>query len=94
MRFKKAVIGKIEVRIEILQEGDLYIGICPDLNVSSFGETIEEARQSVQEALEAFFQECEVMGTLTEVLEESGYVQRDGNWLPRKPIASELVAIG
>lgn len=66
------MIGKIEVRIEILQEGDLYVGICPDLDVSSFGESIEKARQSLQKALEAFLEECEVMGTLTEVLEESG----------------------
>ncbi len=69
------MIGKIEVRIEIIQDGDLYVGICPDLDVSSFGETIEEAKQSLQEALAAFFEECEVMGTLKEVLEESGFNQ-------------------
>jgi predicted RNase H-like HicB family nuclease len=49
----------------------LYVGICPALNVSSFGETITEARQSIQEALEGFIEECDEMGTLLEVLEES-----------------------
>lgn len=85
---------RIEVRIEIFQEGDLYVGLCPDLDVSSFGETPEEAKQSVQEALEAFFEECETMGTLAEVLQEAGFIQKEGNWLPRQPISSELVAIG
>ncbi len=68
---------RIEVRIEIFQEGELYVGICPDLDVSSFGETPEAAKQSVQEALEAFFEECEAMGTLTEVLQEAGFIQKD-----------------
>ena len=85
---------RIEVRIEIFQEGELYVGLCPDLDVSSFGETPEAAKQSVQEALKAFFEECEVMGTLAEVLQEAGFIQKEGNWLPRQPISSELVAIG
>jgi predicted RNase H-like HicB family nuclease len=70
------VAQRIEVRIEIFQEGNLYVGLCPDLDVSSFGETPEAAKQSVQEALEAFFEECEVMGTLPEVLQEAGFIQK------------------
>jgi hypothetical protein len=34
------------------------------VNVSSFGETVEEA-------IEAFIEECQELGTLEEVLEES-----------------------
>lgn len=82
------------VRIETFREGDLYVGLCPDLDVSSFGETIEEARHSVREAVEAFLEECEAMGTLEEVLEEAGFVRRDVGWLPRQPISAELVSIG
>ena len=64
---------KITFRAEILQEGDLYVGLCPELNVSSFGETVEEAKRSIKEALEAFIEECERMGTLEAILEESGF---------------------
>ncbi len=84
---------RIEVRIEIFREGDFYVGVCPDLDVSSFGETVEEAKQSVREALQAFFEECEAMGTLQEVLEEAGFIQQDGSWLPRQPVSSDLLAI-
>lgn len=69
------MLKNIEVRLEIFQEGDVYVAVCPDLDVSSFGDTLEEAKQSVQEALEAFFEECETMGTLTVVLEEAGFIQ-------------------
>jgi len=84
----------IVVRVEIFRESDLYVGVCPDLGVSSFGETLEEAKHSLREAVEAFLEECEAMGTLEEVLEEGGFVQQDGCWLSRQPISAELVAVG
>ncbi|MDY7023872.1 MAG: type II toxin-antitoxin system HicB family antitoxin [Cyanobacteriota bacterium] len=84
----------IKARVEIFQEDNLYVGICRDLDISSFGETVEEARKYLQEALSIFIEECEAMGTLEEVLEESGFVYQNGSWISRKPISSELVAIG
>lgn len=87
---KEALIA----RMEIFREGDLYVGLCPDLDVSSFGETIEEARNSLREALGAFVEECAAMGTLDEVLEESGFMREDQKWLSRQPVSAELVAVG
>jgi predicted RNase H-like HicB family nuclease len=84
----------IVVRVEIFREGDVYVGLCSDLDVSSFGETIDEARKSVREAVEGFLEECEAMGTLAEVLEEAGFILKNGNWLPRQPISAELVPVG
>jgi predicted RNase H-like HicB family nuclease len=83
----------IQLKLEILRENDLYVGICPALSVSSFGETLVEAKQSVQEALLAFIEECEDMGTLTEVLEESGFILKDGVWMYPQPIAVEMVTL-
>ena len=61
-------------RVEVFKEDDLYVGLAPELNVSSFGETVEEAKASLKEAVELFSEECESMGTLSEVLEESGFI--------------------
>jgi len=83
----------IIIRSEFFREGDVYVGICPDLDVSSFGETIEEARQSLREALKAFLEECETMGTLHDVLEEAGFIHQDMSWLPRQPVAAELLSV-
>lgn len=79
----------IHLKLEIFQEGDLYVGICPALNVSSFGETVVEAKRSTQEALEAFVEACEELGTLAEVLEESGFRFQNGEWLYPEVIKSE-----
>jgi len=59
---------RIVFRAEFFKEGDLYVGLAPELNVSSFGETLNEAKRSLQEAVEAFIEECEAMGTFEEVL--------------------------
>lgn len=83
----------IQLKLEIFQEGDLYVGICPALNVSSFGETIAEAKQSIQEAVEGFIEECDEMGTLLEVLEESGFALQNEVWLYPQPIAVEMITL-
>ncbi len=85
---------KITFRAEILREDDLYVGLCPELNVSSFGKTIEEARRSLHEAIEAFIEECEAMGTLEDVMSEAGFIKEHDTWVWRKPVAKEVLSIG
>jgi predicted RNase H-like HicB family nuclease len=80
-------------RVEIFREGDVYVALCPDLDVSSFGDTIEDTRSSLREALELFLEGCEAMGTLDQVLEEAGFVRQNVDWLPRQPVAAELIPI-
>jgi predicted RNase H-like HicB family nuclease len=79
---------KIELHIDYFEEDGVIVALCPELQVSSFGDTLEEAEKSIQEALELFFEGCEELGTLHEVLEESGYRKIGDQWLFRKPIKS------
>ena len=41
----------------IEREGNGYVSLCPELDIASQGDTIEEARDNLREALELFF-EC------------------------------------
>ena len=84
---------KISAKIEIFKEGDVFAALSPELNVSSFGVTVQEAKNSIKEAIEAFIEECERMGTLEEVLEESGFSKIGDSWEPRKPVAEERLAL-
>ena len=84
---------KIFTRIEIFKEGDVYVALSPELNVSSFGETIENAKNSIKDAIECFVQECQEMGTLEEVLEESGFLKVNDNWESRKLVKEEELAL-
>ena len=40
----------------IEREGDGYVALCPEVHVASQGDTIEQARANLQEALELFFE--------------------------------------
>ena len=40
----------------IEREGSGYVSICPELDIASQGDTIEEARENLREALELFFE--------------------------------------
>ena len=78
---------------EYFQEGDVYVGLCPELNISSFGDGIEEARASLREAVLAFTETCEEMGTLENILEEAGFHEENGVWSPREPVMEEKLAV-
>jgi predicted RNase H-like HicB family nuclease len=40
----------------IERDGDLYVALCPGLDIASQGKTVEEARGNLVEALELFFE--------------------------------------
>jgi predicted RNase H-like HicB family nuclease len=77
---------KIELQIDYFEEDSAIVALCPELQVSSFGDTLEEAENSIKEAIDLFLEGCESLGTLEEVLEESGFKKSDEKWIPRKPI--------
>ena len=39
----------------IQREGDGFVALCPELDIASQGDSVEEARRNLQEALELFF---------------------------------------
>lgn len=40
----------------IEREGDGYVALCPELDIVSQGDTVNEARSNLKEALELFFE--------------------------------------
>jgi len=89
-------IDQIRIRVEIFQEGDQYVAICPELNVSSFGNNPQEALRSFEEAVGLFLEECHRMDTLRQVLEEAGYshvATPTHQWVPPKPIGTEQISL-
>jgi predicted RNase H-like HicB family nuclease len=47
---------KRELTAIIEREGDGYVALCPELDISSQGESIEQAKQNLQEALQLFLE--------------------------------------
>ena len=42
----------------IEKEGHMYVALCPELDVASQGNSVEEARQNLKEAIELFLEEA------------------------------------
>jgi predicted RNase H-like HicB family nuclease len=40
----------------IEREGDGYVALCPELDIASQGDTVEEARENLREALQLFYE--------------------------------------
>ena len=79
----------INYKTEIWKEGSAFVSWCPELDVSSVGSTVTEARKNLREAVELFIEEAGKMGTLDEILEESGYNRSAGGWSAPEIVASE-----
>lgn len=73
---------------QLFEEDDQFIALCPELNVSSYGDTPEAALNSLQEVVSLFLEECQAMGTLDIILEEAGYHfdAAANKYIPRQPI--------
>lgn len=65
----------------------------PELDVSSMGTTVDEARKNLREAVEFFLEETEKMGTTQEILEESGYTRDTTGWRAPERLVFEKMSI-
>jgi len=50
------MLMKRQLTAIIEREGDGYVALCPELDIASQWEYIEQARENLQEALELFFE--------------------------------------
>ena len=51
-----------QVTALIEREGDGYVALCPELDIASQGDTVEQARENLLEALELFFRDGQCLG--------------------------------
>jgi predicted RNase H-like HicB family nuclease len=66
----------IQITSQIFKEGKTYVAYATELDVSSCGDTRRKAERNLIEAVRLFLDEAEKMGTLDQILQESGYVKR------------------
>lgn len=59
----------------IEREGNGYVSLCPELDIASQGDSIEQARENLREALELFFETASTE-EIKQRLHEEIYVTR------------------
>jgi predicted RNase H-like HicB family nuclease len=84
---------EIQFTTQILKEGRTFVAHTPELDVSSCGGTKERALKNLKEAVRLFLEEAEKLGTLEQILEESGYLKRRNRLAGPKFIGTRRVSL-
>jgi len=80
-------VRKLIFTEQFIREGSTVVAYCPELDVSSCGATLAQARASLRTAIRLFLEEAARMGTLADILTEAGYD------LTEEVLSSPVVAI-
>lgn len=71
--------------VVFFKEDSKFVAYCPPLDLSSCGDTFEQAKDRLTEALDTFLQETIRMGTLDDVLQDCGWrkvTHPKKHWIP------------
>jgi predicted RNase H-like HicB family nuclease len=65
----------IKLTEELWKEGNMYVSYCPELDIASCGESVEQAKKNLKEVISINLEEAQKMGTFEKLLEEAGFVR-------------------
>ena len=63
---------KLKLTEEIWREGNMYVSYCPELDIASCGEDVQQAKTNLYEAILINIEETQQLGTFQDFLEECG----------------------
>lgn len=89
----RARLPEIDFTAHVWKEGPTYVGYSPELDVSSCGDSVAEARERLREAVSVFLEECSRQGNLDAILAESGFTKRGKSYRPRRILARAKVRL-
>lgn len=75
--------------VSILKEDKQFVAYTPALDLSTSGNTLEEAQKNFNEAVNIFFAELMETGTLDEVLNELGWEKERNTLFPPTLISTQ-----
>ena len=85
---------RVIYRIEESKCGDACQAVCPELLITAFGDTPEDARNALRQQVAEYLEDCDNLGALDETLIEAGFYfdpgpcADDGVWMSNevKPV--------
>lgn len=83
----------ISFTVHLFKEGGVFVAHVPEFDLSSCGDTPEEARQNIRDANVGFLATLESMGTLDEILEEAGYRRKGQQWTPPEFVSFDRLTV-
>ncbi len=78
---KKGGEDRITYMIEESKAGTSWQAVCPELLITGFGDTADEAKDSLRRQVAEYLEDCDELGVLDEVLIEAGFYFEDDRWI-------------
>lgn len=85
----KKINFQASLPVTFLREGDQFVAYTPALDLSTSGDSFEQAKKRFSEAVQIFFEECLNMGTLESVLSDLGWNKQNSQWNPPMVVAQD-----
>ncbi len=83
----------ISFTVQVWRENGTYVAYTPELDVSSCGDSINQAKARLREAVSLFLEEASRMGTVEEILSEAGFQKRGNSYRPHRVLAREKIRL-
>ena len=81
---KKTHQFSVTLPVQFIKDGKAFVAYCPALDISTQGDTFEDAQKMFNEFVHIYIDELIEMGTLEEVLMSCGWVKepKRKQWIP------------
>ncbi|MBL7718757.1 MAG: type II toxin-antitoxin system HicB family antitoxin [Flavipsychrobacter sp.] len=90
----KHQILSLNVSVLVFQEEGYFIAFCPALKLSSYGDSIEDAKEGFEEVITAYIEETQRQGTLNEDLTKHGWVFHSKQVFPPEQVDIDNIPAG
>ena len=72
---------RIVYQIEESKVGGSFQAFCPELVITAFGDTAEDARKALRQQVAEYLEDCDNLGALDETLIEAGFYIDEDVWM-------------
>ncbi len=78
---KQTPFDRVVYRIEVIPVGAGYEALCPELLITGFGDTVEEAKNMLRRQVSEYLEDCEKLEVLEETVIAAGFYFNDEVWM-------------
>ncbi len=89
----KAGPVNISFTLQVWKENHTYVAYAPELDVSSCGDSLSQAKTRLREAVGLFLEEASRLGTLGDILSEAGFERQGNTYRPHRVLTREKVRL-
>jgi predicted RNase H-like HicB family nuclease len=79
-------MDRIVYQIEESRDGKAHTAYCPELVITAFGDSSEEAKGNLRAEISRYLEDCQELGILDEVLIEAGFYDNDEVWMSSRVV--------